>query len=94
MNARIGCPARSLAWDLGGAARCPELRGKTSWPTLPRLGGEKIGVKVIRHKKIESFAQENQRTQNHEEISDSEAFVLRIVFHVPRFPKLFASRLL
>jgi hypothetical protein len=57
MTARIGCPARSLAWDLGGAARCPELRGTTSWPTFSRVSEEKIGVKVIRHIKIESFPQ-------------------------------------
>src|SRR5271169_1826560 len=56
MNARIGCPARSLAWDLGGAARCPELRGTTSWPTISRVSEGKIEVKVIRHKE-KSFAQ-------------------------------------
>jgi hypothetical protein len=58
MNARIGCPARSLAWDLGGAARGPELRGTTSWPTFLTISEEEIGVKVIRHIKSESFPQE------------------------------------
>jgi hypothetical protein len=61
MNARIGCPARSLAWDLGGAARGPELRGTTSWPTCLRVGEEKIRVKVIRHTKMESLPQAVQQ---------------------------------